>query len=50
MGGRGLDGCVGNIGAVVGLGLELAVGVVELLGDAVFAAARRAGDDYGGFS
>jgi hypothetical protein len=43
---------VGNVGAVAGLGLELAVGVVavELLGDAVFPAARRAGDDYGGFS
>jgi hypothetical protein len=41
---------VGNVGAVAGLGLELAVGVVELLGDAGFRGARRAGDDYGGFS
>jgi hypothetical protein len=50
LGGRRLDGCVGNVGAVSGLGLELAIGVVvvELLGDAVLRA-RRAGDDYGGF-
>jgi hypothetical protein len=52
LGRRGLDRCVGNVCAVAGLGLELAVGivVVELPVDAVFPAARRAGDDYGGFS